>query len=314
LNQSSLALATSLLFLYTLFLRPARADVTGDVTVTLRYWDTDSLKTTRFTNVRLLADADLHSPFRAHLDLEREEGDDTEFHEAYGEWGRGTRRVRLGRFQIPFGIYNRSELYYSGLVLDPLVQYYPFRGPQLGRSKQGLSFLWAEGSWQFEGALFGNGDGLSAFVPSRGEGSIRVQHYSGPLIIGLNALREHARDPGGGELRTAHFLGLDFRYSRPALILRGELVSGRLPGGSPRGYFVDLLYHPAVLDRATFVARTEFVRGQPGNGRSYRRHTVGLKWGLAPGTTVALNQAFDSPRTRFGLNGTIIYLWHTHRL
>src|SRR5207244_12199251 len=100
---------------------------------------------------------------------------------------------------------------------------------------------------------------VRALVPSRGEGTIRVQHYGGPLIIGLNALREHARDPVSGELRTARFLGLDFRYSRASVILRGELVSGHLPGGSPQGYFVDLLYHPSALGRATLVARTELV-------------------------------------------------------
>src|SRR5437763_722646 len=94
-KQCSLALGGSLLLLFTLLLTPARADFTGDVTVSLRYWDTDSLRAARFTNVRFLADADLNRSFRAHVDLEREEGDDTEFHDAYGEWGRGPLRVRL---------------------------------------------------------------------------------------------------------------------------------------------------------------------------------------------------------------------------
>ncbi len=292
--------------------------MTGDLVLSLRYWDTDSIDAVRAANVRLLADAELRPALRFHLDLEREEPEDSLIREAYGEWGRqrpgGVQRLRLGRFQVPFGIYNRSELYYVGLLLDPIIKYYPFRGPQLGRSEQGIMLLNAAGEWQVEAALFGEGGGGDAFLPGGGEGSIRVQRFAGPLIVGVNALRGHARDPESGARGSARFFGLDLRFSRPTLILRGELVSGRVPGGSPRGFYLDALYHPVGLHRVTLVGRTEAARGQPVSPVRYRRHTLGFKWDLGGGTAIALNQAFESPRTDFGSHGTSVYLWHIKRL
>jgi hypothetical protein len=297
---------------------PCGAAVTGDLILSLRYAATDRYEGGRWVNARLLGDADLRPAFRFHLDREREEPDEPLIREAYGEWelrrGPGAQRLRLGRFQVPFGIYNRSELYYVGLVIDPIVKYYPFEGPHLGRSEQGIGYLGASGAWQVEGALFGDDGGVEGFAPSGGEGSLRVQRFTGPLILGLNALRGHALHPDSGQRGTVRFFGLDVRYSRPTLILRGELLSGRVPGGSPRGFYLDALYHPVSLHRVTFVGRAEAAQGQPVTGRRYRRQTVGFKWDLGRGTTLAINQAFDSPRTRFGYHGTTIYVWHMRRL
>ena len=87
-----------------------------------------------------------------------------------------------------------------------------------------------------------------------------------------------------------------------------------MPGGSPEGFYVDVLYHPTSLGRVTFVGRTEAVHGQPQEGRTYRRQTIGLKWQLFEGTVLAVNQLFDSPRTPYSLQGISLFLWHTHRL
>jgi hypothetical protein len=109
-------------------------------------------------------------------------------------------------------------------------------------------------------------------------------------------------------------VGLDFRWSRPSLILRGELVTGDVPGGSPRGYYLDALYRPAGLHRGTLVGRVESSRGRGGDESTYRRQTIGLKWDLGHGTVAAINQVFETPDTESSRQGTTIYIWHTRRL
>jgi hypothetical protein len=291
----------------------ARGDVTADLILSLRYWHTDTRDETRLDNFRLLADADLDRALGLHLDYDRQGEYEENLAEAYGDWSAGRQRVRLGRFLLPFGIYNRSELYYVGLLIPPILKDYLGNEYQIGRSEHGLGYINSSGRWQIEGAFFAARGGWKAVIPSGGEGAVRLQYFADPVILGLSALREHGEEPQGGARGTARFVGLDFRYGRPSLILRGELVSGSVPGGSPRGFYLDVLYHPAALHDLTLVGRVESARGLEGQ-ESYRRQTVGLKWDLGRGTALALNQAFDSPRFRFGQHGTTLYLWHIHRL
>ena len=299
----------------------ARASVTADLILTLHYWNTDRLNTTRLANARLLVDAETRRGLRFHLDVDRDQPEEAELYEAYGEWAAGAQRVLLGRFQAPFGIYNRSELYYVGLVYDPLINYYPFQGPHLGGSATGLEYVRAMGAWQVEAALFGHGSDLRALIPTGGEGSIRIQRYTGRLILGLSGFRGRAGEADPGYHGEARFLGLDFRFSRPPLILRGEVVAGTVArsgapgaGGSPEGFFLDALYHPGWLGRVTFVARTEAVRGQPVTGSLFQRETLGLKWEVTRGIVAAVNQLFEPSRLRSGLHGTTLYVWYTRRL
>jgi hypothetical protein len=292
---------------------PARASVTADLILSLHYWNTDRLNTTRLANARLLGDVEPRPALRFHMDVDREEGESPDLYEAYGEWAGRGQQARLGRFQVPFGIYNRSELYYVGLVYDPLIRYYPYQGPHLGGSANGLGYVRTLGAWQVEAALFGRGSDVGAVVPNGGQGAMRIQRFTGSLIVGLSAYRDRV-PPGAEYPGEAHFLGLDFRYSRPSLILRGELVAGTVPRGSPKGFYLDALYHPVALNRVTFVGRIEAVRGQPDTGGLYQRQTIGLKWEATRGVAVALNQLFEPSHIRSGLRGTTLYLWYTHRL
>lgn len=290
----------------------ARAAVTGDLVLALRFWHSEEDRTTLRAETRLIADADLRKALRFHLDVDQEGTATTELYDAYGEWHLGIHRLRWGQFLVPFGIYNRSEQYYVGLISDPLIRDYPADGPRLNDSEKGLDYLGAWGPWQVEGALFGAR--APGIIPSGGEGSVRLQWFHGPLIVGVNALRDHGRHPLTARRGEARFFGLDLRFSRPTLILRGELVSGRVPGGSPRGFYVDVLYHPMSLHRVTFVGRTEAVEGQPGDGRYFSRQTVGLKWDVGNAWAVALNQSFGPSRPRLGARGTLLYVWYTRRL
>jgi hypothetical protein len=302
------------ILLALLGLSPARGAVTGDLILSLRYWESSQGDSTRFGNLRLLADADLAPTIRAHLDYDHQATIDEELYEAYGEWRSGKSWLRLGRFQVPFGIYNRSELYYVGLVYAPVLKYYLSNGYQLARSEHGLTFTRAAGPWQVETALFSDNGGLGAVIPSGREGSIRVQRYLGPVILGLNGMWEDGVEPESGSRGRARFFGLDLRASRPSLILRGEAVTGHVPGGWPWGYYLDVLYRPVALQRGTLVGRVETARGRRGYEPTYRRQTIGVKWEFGHGVTAAVNQIFETPRSRFDRQGTTFYVWYTQRL
>jgi hypothetical protein len=262
----------------------------------------------------LVADADLDRAWRSHLDYDRHPLVDRDLWEAYVEWGSGAQRLRLGRFQVPFGIHSRSELYYVGLVYAPILKYYLGYDYQVGRSEHGVAYLQGLGPWQVEAALFAERGGLRTVVPSGGEGSLRVQRLTGPVILGLNLLRGHADQRGGPDREETYFYGVDLRYSQPSLILRGELVYGDVPGGTTRGCYLDALYRPASLHRLTLVGRVESVRGRGVPEPVFRRQTLGIKWDLGYGSAIAVNQLFETPRPGLGRQGTTVWLWHTRRL
>src|SRR2546422_8448101 len=112
------------ILLALLWASPARGAVSGDLILSLRYWESSHGDSTRLGNLRLLADADVAPAVRAHLDYDHQATVDEDLYEAYGEWRTGKSWLRVGRFQLPFGIYNRSELYYVGLVYAPILKYY----------------------------------------------------------------------------------------------------------------------------------------------------------------------------------------------
>jgi hypothetical protein len=295
----------------SLFRTPPAGAATADLILSLRSLHVDRGASTRLANARLLADGTLRRPVRFHLDLNRDEPESVELYEAYLEWGAGTTRARWGRFQVPFGIHNRSELYYVGLMHDPLIKDYPLHGPHLIDSASGAEYLRAVGPWQVEGALFSH-RGVGGILPSGDEGALRVQWFGGPLILGASAVRERGSPTAPGQREAVRFLGLDWRLSRPHWIVRGEWVTGRVAGASPGGFYVDLLYHPTALPRITFVGRIEAVDGESATG-SQRRQTVGFKWELPGGTALALNQVFGTARSSPELRGTALFLWHTQR-
>jgi hypothetical protein len=174
---------------------------------------------------------------------------------------------------MPFGISNRSELYCVGLINGPVIKYSQAEGGQLDRSEVGVGYLRSVGAWQVEAALLSH-DGLKALTASSGEGTIRLQRCVGPVILGLNGLWGQTRDLQSGTQGAVRFAGLDLRYSRPTLILRGELVAGGVPDGCYQGFYLDLLYHPVSLHRFTLVGRTEAVQGLPGYGHNCARQIL----------------------------------------
>jgi hypothetical protein len=223
--------------------------------------------------------------------------------ESYIDYRTAGTRLRLGRFFLPVGIHTRSELYYTGFVQLPFVKYWPFNGFVAFRSEQGLSLAGGSSRFGYELGLLG-GDGSQAALGLDGpqDVSLRLQAYTGRLILGANGYAGTTRAfvPGGGRRRrAARLAGLDWRYSTPGWIVRGEWWTGRSGGRALDGGYLDLLYHPDALPAWTFVLRGEVVHFV----RTARLGTLGAKYVAAPGWAIHLNWVEESrPFGTGGLN------------
>lgn len=217
--------------------------------------------------------------------------------EAYADWRGGDARLRLGRFFLPIGIHSRSELYYTGFVRLPFVKYYPFNGFVLFRSEQGAAVAGGPPRLRYEVGVVGDDGSQAALGLDRPEEiALRLQSFDGHLIWGANGYAGTTRPPSPPPTpsgrRAVRLVGLDWRYSLPEWIVRGEWWMGRVGGRSLAGGYVDLLYHPEPLPAWTFVLRVEQVDFR----RTLRRGTLGAKHVPARGWTIALNWVLEDPR------------------
>ena len=217
------------------------------------------------------------------------------------EWSGGSesgrsQRLAIGILPLPFGVWDTRETYASGLIDYPLA-----------RSDYALhSVDWAVNGarytavlsprLQIEGAAFaGRATGLWNNHNQVSGGVLRVQTYlpnapGGALILG--ASRWDGRQTTTFEdtnARAVHLNGLDARFTRPHLTLRGEFLWGTLAGDAMRGAYLDAFYHlPGLGGKWTLAARGEIFEWQP-NVNAARQVTLGARYIATPEWTLAVN-------------------------
>jgi hypothetical protein len=90
------------------------------------------------------------------------------------------------------------------------------------------------------------------------DGLVRVQVYAGPFIVGasyIDTTPNLPREFADGRMR---FGGIDFRWMRNGLQLRGELLMGQpFDGTRTAGWYADLVLHRVGMGPVTAVARVE---------------------------------------------------------
>lgn len=205
-----------------------------------------------------------------------------------------TDRLQLGLVRLPFGIYDTQETYASGLV-----------GYPLPRSDYGLTSVdwgvpgakWSGGSpgLQFEAAGFaGRAAGIWGNYNDLGGGALRLQTYTGGAIVGVSHWEGYFTQPVRGyggpvSQRTAVSIsGIDLRFTRPHLLLRGELLAGAMGGKQMLGGYLDLYYHLPKFQRVTLVARAEELRPNPDEPAG-RQLTLGVRYTAAPDWILSVN-------------------------
>lgn len=198
-------------------------------------------------------------------------------------------RLQLGVIRLPFGIYDYRETYASGLIDYPLPRVdYGLNSVDWG--VPGIRLVTGGQKLQLEAATFeGRGAGVWSNTNNVGGAAGRVQTYVGDLILGVSHwdgffdtnFRRNMR-------RRVHVSGLDIRFTKPHLLLRGEYLFGNMGSGDMHGWYLDAYYHLPKYDRWTLTARVEALRPGPKMALG-KQLTLGVRYTLDPNWILSVN-------------------------
>jgi hypothetical protein len=207
--------------------------------------------------------------------------------------------IRLGRYRTPFGIHSGSDQGYVGFLRAPLIRnsyYWALSNNYLetgGSVVAGTTWLSAEASAGVaaDPDEFSRPGGLNTVV--------RMQGSGGPLIVGTSYIRTRPSRERPWAFGFTQFTGVDFRFMKGGVQLRGEGVAGRpFIGAKTRGLYADLLVHKSRMGPVTAVARVERLDYFAGEFSEFpRRYTFGAR-----------------VRMTRGLDAQVNYIRHSHQV
>mgnify|MGYP003342635706 CR=1 FL=1 len=118
------------------------------------------------------------------------------------------------------------------------------------------------------------------------DGVLRIQTEQRGALIGFNAIRRVTRDDPDHSVAY----GVDWRWARPNLIIRGEAVRAYGLDAPQQGFYCDAFYRPVGSTSTRFVARLEGY-GPAGKKLEKTVATIGIRQVLSPNFTVSANYA-----------------------
>jgi hypothetical protein len=167
---------------------------------------------------------------------------------------------RVGRYRTPFGVYNGSDHAYGGFLRAPLIRYQGYyalsntfleHGADIIAGKPNL-FLFLEAS------VGRSGDAGRDKRRSGMSLVIRGQATRGPVIVGVSWIDTEPSMEGQFVTGRTKFVGVDARWMREGVQLRGEWVGGRpFDDTLTFGGYVDLIVHRPEMGPITALARVE---------------------------------------------------------
>jgi hypothetical protein len=198
--------------------------------------------------------------------------------------------VRLGRYRTPFGISGRGDYAYTGFLRAPLVRYGDDHTLSNHWIEGGVDFFVGTPRLQMEASLGTPQEGLQS---RRGglDTLIRLQGYRGALIAGVSYLKTQPYRTDPGIRGAAHFTGVDGRWLRNGVQLRGEWIGGQpFDGARMHGWYVDAMLHRPALGSVTPLLRYErYQYSTPGERESTSRWTTGVRVRMTPALTGSVN-------------------------
>jgi hypothetical protein len=205
--------------------------------------------------------------------------------------------VRAGRYRVPFGISGGSDYSYSGFLRAPLVRYGSNWALSNTFLEAGADVLVGMPSFDVETSL-GRPHDQSPIGERRPAGLDVVLHgqaYYGSAIIGVSTLRTRPSMSGPFVSGNMVFHGIDGRWMRGGVEVRGEWIFGRpFDGVTTAGGYLDVLVHRLRMGPVTGVGRIERLDYAAGAYSSYpRRATVGAKVRLTTALTGQVNVVRD---------------------
>jgi hypothetical protein len=216
--------------------------------------------------------------------------------EAYAEWvvSRGGRVLGLkgGRYRMPFGISSGSDHGYSGFLRAPLIRYDGYFAISNNFLEHGVAVVAGVPRLTVEGSL-GTPADVGAAERRRGvDAVVRVQHQTGPFIVGASFVSTLPYQSPTFARGRAKFGGVDARWMRGGLQLRGEWLGGRpFDGTTTTGWYVDAILHRVGMGPVTALARLERLAYEaiPPFDLYATRQTVGARVRLVHGLAIQAN-------------------------
>ena len=215
--------------------------------------------------------------------------------EAYGEWLADTAAVvgaRAGRYRVPFGIYSASDHAYNGFVRAPLVRYDGYFALSNNFLEHGVNVIAGVPRLTVETSLGVPAD-VGDAVRRRGlDTVVRVQGVIRTAIIGASHIRTLPYQSPRFAHGRAEFTGVDARWMRCGVQLRGEWIGGQpFDGTTTTGWYADAIVHRPAMGRFTALARVERLDYDtvPQHTLHSRRQTLGLHVRLADGLGAQVN-------------------------
>jgi hypothetical protein len=205
--------------------------------------------------------------------------------------------VRAGRYRTPFGIYARSDHSYSGFVRAPLMRYGGNYALSNIAMETGVDLLVGTPALSVETSVGVPLDAGDARRPSTLDAVVRAQTVHGPVIVGASYLNTRAHEQGDYVHGRTVFGGLDARWMRGGVQLRGEWLFGRsFDGVSTHGGYVDAIVHRPGMGPVTAVGRIEQLDYEAGPYSTFlRRVTAGGRIRLPASLAVQVNLAHQHP-------------------
>lgn len=187
--------------------------------------------------------------------------------------------LRAGRYRTPFGISSRSDHGYFGFARAPLIRYGGNWALSNVALEHGASVLVGRPSLNVEASLGVPADPGKDGRPRTMDTVVRAQAFFGNVIVGVSHLDSLAYREGPWVRGRMRFTGVDARWMRGGVLLRGEWIDGRpFDGTITRGGYVDLVVHRVAMGPVTAVARIDRLDYLAGEHSAYlRRYTAGAR-------------------------------------
>lgn len=207
--------------------------------------------------------------------------------------------VRLGRYRTPFGIYSGSDQGYTGFLRAPLVRNSYYWALSNNYFENGASIV-AGKTWLSAEASAGTAGDQDEYSRRGGlNGVVRLQAAGGPWIAGVSYIRTHPSAEWTFATGRAEFSGVDVRWMKGGVQVRGEWITGHpFNGTSTHGGYADVIVHRMGMGPVTAVARIERLDYLAGMFSAFpRRYTAGARIRLTHGLTAEINhvrQPYDT--------------------
>jgi hypothetical protein len=187
--------------------------------------------------------------------------------------------VKAGRYRTPFGISSRSDYAYNGFLRAPLIRY----GGNFALSNEfleaGADVLVGRPRFNVESSLGVPSDANDATRRSGLDAVVRAQAYAGSFILGASYLHTQPNDPNSFATGAMVFRGVDGRWMRDGILVRGEWIDGRpFDAVSTHGGYLDASVHRVGMGPVTVVGRAERLDYDAGPFSKFvRRYTAGTR-------------------------------------